>query len=312
MVIVRDSALQIGLGLLLTLMTCIVTAETVTSCNSTEVVCASISIKPEPSDPQNKWLLQITGSLNDMGPFSSHAYGLYQDATWYLNEDHRVVLEDGIPISEDGFALGSSFAQEFIREAVAGSTSFMFFFGSRSLSHDSVDQVVEIILEPVATALSVSLDIKPAACPNKVNMDNQGVIPVAIAGANDFDVYSIDTGSLTLAGVAPLRIGYDDVTAPFVFDSENLTALDCSTDGADGTLDLVLKFSTPELLETVEASYGAELLAGEEVLLELTGQLIGEDAVALVAEDYIKVMRNNSGKAKSANNHSSKKSDKGV
>jgi hypothetical protein len=311
MLIIRDRTLQIGLGLLLTLMTCIVTAETVTSCDSAEVVCASISIKPEPSDPQNKWLLQITGSLNGMGAFPVHAYGLYQDATWFLNEDHRVVLEDGIQISQDGFAFGSSFAQEFVIDAVAGSTSFMFFFGSRSFSHDSTDQVVEIILEPVANDLTVSLDIKPATCPNKVNMDSQGVLPVAIAGANDFDVYSIDTDSLKLAGVAPLRIGYDDVTAPFEFLADELTALDCSSDGADGTVDLVLKFSTPQLLEAIETSYDTELVTGEEVLLELTGQLIGEDAVTLVGEDYIKVIRNNSGKAKSAKTQPSGKSGKG-
>ena len=49
------------------------------------------------------------------------------------------------------------------------------------------------------------LDIKPQACPNPLNVNSQGVLPVAILGTEDFDVTQVDPASVRLAGVEPLR-----------------------------------------------------------------------------------------------------------
>jgi hypothetical protein len=48
----------------------------------------------------------------------------------------------------------------------------------------------------------VSIDIKPGSYPNAVNINGNGVIPVAILGSADFDVTQIDVGSLSFGGFA--------------------------------------------------------------------------------------------------------------
>jgi hypothetical protein len=55
------------------------------------------------------------------------------------------------------------------------------------------------------------LDIKPGSNPNCVNIRSGGVIPVTLLGRDDFDVYDIDIGTLTLGGETPLRCAYEDV-----------------------------------------------------------------------------------------------------
>jgi hypothetical protein len=53
--------------------------------------------------------------------------------------------------------------------------------------------------------VSVALDIKPQSWPNPLNVKGKGVFPVAILGIEDFDVSSIDTASIQLAGVSAVR-----------------------------------------------------------------------------------------------------------
>ena len=51
-------------------------------------------------------------------------------------------------------------------------------------------------------AMGVVVDIKPGSDPNCFNVNGHGVIPVAINGSQDFDVYEVDPASLRLAGLA--------------------------------------------------------------------------------------------------------------
>ncbi|MFW9807858.1 MAG: LamG domain-containing protein [Candidatus Thorarchaeota archaeon] len=97
----------------------------------------------------------------------------------------------------------------------------------------------------------VSIDIKPESWPNPINMENTGVLPVAICGTEDFDVTSIDPASVVIAfegiaeTVSPLRWSYEDVATPFIGDP-----YDGHEAGSDGFMDLVLHFDTPEIVET--------------------------------------------------------------
>lgn len=54
----------------------------------------------------------------------------------------------------------------------------------------------EHLLWVLVEALNVVIDLKPGSDPNCFNVDGNGVIPVAILGASDFDVSDIDTTSL--------------------------------------------------------------------------------------------------------------------
>lgn len=67
----------------------------------------------------------------------------------------------------------------------------------------------------------VEIDIKPGSEPNCFNNDGHGVIPVAILGSQDFDVTTIDAGSVMLEGLAVKAVGksnkllahYEDVNS---------------------------------------------------------------------------------------------------
>lgn len=66
-----------------------------------------------------------------------------------------------------------------------------------------------------APVITVSFDVRPASCPNPLNPKSRGVLPVAILGTAEFDVLDIDTSSILLSGVSPLRSHISDVaTAP--------------------------------------------------------------------------------------------------
>ena len=120
----------------------------------------------------------------------------------------------------------------------------------------------------------VYVDIKPASWPNPLQLNERGVLPVAICGTEDFDVTTIDpeTVQLTLEGlgigVAPLRWSYDDVATPY--EGESCSGHDLE---GDGYLDLTLKFKTQEVVGTLGLNAFSD---GDVVILILTGSLKAE------------------------------------
>ena len=138
--------------------------------------------------------------------------------------------------------------------------------------------VIEIEAEP----LVVEVDIKPGSCPNPLNVKSKGVLPVAILGSEDFDVFSIDPVSIRLEGVAPVRSSYEDVATPV---SNKTDDCECTTEGPDGYLDLVLKFDTQEIVDALGGVYD-----GDVYLLTLTGKAVdgtpieGTDCVIIIAK----------------------------
>jgi hypothetical protein len=148
--------------------------------------------------------------------------------------------------------------------------------------------------------ITVSVDIKPGSWPNPINKGSKGVISVAICGTAEFDVMTIDPGTVMMynetseTGVAPLRWSYEDTATPY-----NDTTPD-DPDGhemtADGFVDLVLKFDTQEVVETLG-------LCGHEdweyVKLFLKGNLFEDDGgTPIEGFDWVRI-QSPKGKGKS-------------
>jgi hypothetical protein len=109
----------------------------------------------------------------------------------------------------------------------------------------------------------IEVDIKPTSCPNPLNVNSRGVLPVAILGTAEFDVTMVDVATLSLVGIGPIRSGYEDVATPLI------DSCDCTTDGPDGLLDLTLKFNAQEIIAAL-----GDLYDGDELELQLTGQFL--------------------------------------
>jgi hypothetical protein len=88
----------------------------------------------------------------------------------------------------------------------------------------------KFLLQPVECVIDVDIDIKPGSCPNPFNGKSKGVLPVAILGAEDFDVTAVDIASVRLAGVAPIRSSFEDVATPLDDDSDSDIDIDEDTD----------------------------------------------------------------------------------
>jgi hypothetical protein len=125
----------------------------------------------------------------------------------------------------------------------------------------------------------IAIDIKPHSCPNPLNVKSKGVLPVAVLGTEDFDVYEIDVASIELEGVRPIRSDYEDVATPF--DGE---LCDCHELGADGFEDLTLKFEKQEIVSAIEP-----VSDREELVLTLTGELF--DGTPIEGQDCVVIIR---------------------
>lgn len=132
--------------------------------------------------------------------------------------------------------------------------------------------------------IPVALDIRPQSCPNPLNVNSKGVLPVAILGTATFDVTQVDVATVRLEGVSPLRSSLEDVTAPFVPFTGKRQATDCTEAGPDGFQDLTLKFDTQAVVAALGPVTDQEVLA-----FKLTGQLL--DGTPIVGEDVVKILK---------------------
>jgi hypothetical protein len=135
--------------------------------------------------------------------------------------------------------------------------------------------------------VSVSFDIKPQSCPNPLNTKSQGVLPAAILGLFDFDVISLDTSSLRLNGVSPIRNNTEDVATPV---TNPFDPCHCTEAGPDSFPDLTLKFRTQEIVEAI-----GEVEDGDTVILTLTGEFY--DGTPIVGRDCIVILEKGKEKA---------------
>ena len=143
----------------------------------------------------------------------------------------------------------------------------------------SADEIMEL------ASIPVDIDIKPESCPNPLNIDDKGMISVAVLGTEDFDVFMIDPASIRLAGIGPVRSSYEDVATP-VPDLGDIC--ECTTAGPDGFIDLTLKFNVQEIVAAL-----GEVNDGIELELTLTGALYeafsatpiqGKDCIVIISK----------------------------
>ncbi len=151
------------------------------------------------------------------------------------------------------------------------------------------------VSDPCALAVpaypELAVDIKPQSCPNPLNINSKGVLPVAITGAGDFDVTWIDPESIILMGISPLRWSLEDVAAPYEPFTGKEEATDCTDAGPDGLPDLTLKFNAPELLHAIEMLYGP-VIDREVLTLKLNGKLRDEfGGTEFTGEDVVVILK---------------------
>jgi hypothetical protein len=136
--------------------------------------------------------------------------------------------------------------------------------------------------------IPVAVDIKPQSCPNPLNTESKGVLPVAILGSEDFDVTQIDPATVKLEGVEPLRHALEDVTSPFELILGKQACLeDCHAMGADGHMDLTLKFSRTKIVDAL-----GQIQDGDCVVMQLRGNLKAEfGAAPFIGEDVVHILK---------------------
>ncbi|MBL7093340.1 PD40 domain-containing protein [candidate division KSB1 bacterium] len=140
--------------------------------------------------------------------------------------------------------------------------------------------------------IQIALDIKPGSYPNPLNVKSKGVLPVAILGAQDFAVNDINISSIELEGVAPTRYSFEDVGTSDI-DLEN--PCHATTQGADGFMDLSLKFDTQEIVSALGV-----VEDGEEIVFTVTGEL--NDGTPIKGNDCVVILVKGKLKKQVANN----------
>jgi hypothetical protein len=145
-----------------------------------------------------------------------------------------------------------------------------------SIADGAGADIDNLIIQP-----ALVVDIKPTSCPNPLNVKSKGVLPVAILGAEGFDVSDVDVTTLFLEGVAPVKIAYDDVAAPIVWDGDEC---ECTEAGSDGYIDLVLHFDTQEIVAVL-----GSVADGDVLPLTLVGLLV--DGTPTEGYDCIRIIK---------------------
>jgi len=110
----------------------------------------------------------------------------------------------------------------------------------------------------VDVAQVVTIDIKPGAYPNTINLGSNGVVPVAILGSRTLDVMKIIPGSITLAGAIVKVKGKGQPMASF------------SDVNGDGFTDMIVHVTT-NALELTAADTQARLEAATVDGVKITG-----------------------------------------
>jgi hypothetical protein len=131
--------------------------------------------------------------------------------------------------------------------------------------------------EPLPTTIPVLIDVKPGSFPNSVNINGNGVIPVAILGSEDFDASWVDPETLVFAGLEvnvvgrnKLQVAIQDVAGP-------------DNGPPDGYADLVVHFADDTALWEIGEDSNAVLKGS--LLPDFGGTPIeGADSVRVVSE----------------------------
>jgi hypothetical protein len=122
-----------------------------------------------------------------------------------------------------------------------------------------------------------NIDIKPNDCPNVLNRNSKGVIPIIISGSEEVDVSTIDPESIRLIRIGDAEL-YDGVVTPTDWSFEDVATkfqgelCDRNKLKKDEFTDLLLKFDNQEVFEVL----GLEAHDGETIMFEIAGDLYEE------------------------------------
>ncbi|WP_319643122.1 vWA domain-containing protein [Methanovulcanius yangii] len=164
------------------------------------------------------------------------------------------------------------------------------------LSPDGCLRTQYIEQEELTVIQQVALDLKPTSCPNAFNPTQKGVLPVAVAGDECFDVNDIDPATVMLNGEPPIRWAIEDVTSPIYCPEDTcydcvasccllVDCLDGSCTGCDGYDDLTLKFDSPAIADTL-----GPVIKEDCKKATLTGQL--NDGTPIEGYDWLWITKN--------------------
>lgn len=139
---------------------------------------------------------------------------------------------------------------------------------STSIQAGDADKLLE---QAVAWAagpqyIAVAIDIKPGSYPNSVNLNDAGVIPVAILGTPEFDVHAINPDTVMLEGLVVKAVGKTNKLLAHYEDVD-----------ADGDIDLVVQIQDQDNVfapGATTATLTGNLLDGTPIL--------GQDEISLV------------------------------
>jgi hypothetical protein len=130
--------------------------------------------------------------------------------------------------------------------------------------------------------IGVQVDIKPGTCPNSLNTTQNGVLPVAIAGSPTLNVNDINLATLKLEGVSLAKSSIADVISQY---KRPEGSCDCTTAGADGYKDLVLQFTSQQVVKAM-----GKVTNRESRVLSITGNL--KDGTPIKGSDCVLVISN--------------------
>jgi hypothetical protein len=160
-----------------------------------------------------------------------------------LTQPQAVLFSDPPPIA---LAPSEAATSEFIFTVPDNIQPLAFFeftvtaTGTRTAAKNKASLSLELTTD-IGQPLLVS--VKPGSCDGPIQTKSKGVTPVAIIATAEFDPLTIDPKSIYIAGsVSPVRIDRQDVGS-----AEG----QCGTTTLDGRADLVLHFSTQDLVAAI-------------------------------------------------------------
>jgi hypothetical protein len=139
---------------------------------------------------------------------------------------------------------------------------------------------VSVLINLCVSVVRLDIDIKPESCPNPLNVKSKGVLSVAVLGTEGFDVTEIDTATIRLEGVAPIRSVIEDVSTPLLDEQDEC---DSASVGEDGFDDLTVVLDTQEVVSAL-----GEVADGDELVLTLTGE--SSDGRPVEGKDRITIL----------------------
>lgn len=139
---------------------------------------------------------------------------------------------------------------------------------------------------------TIKVDIKQGSCPNLINVNSGGILPVAILGTKDFPVDDLDPESVRIwrndngdyigGNVTPEKYSYEDTATPF----DPMTEEGCCHDlTGDGIVDFDVKFDKKALVDDLslkEIADDTTIYLRVTVLDDEGKELVGRDCVLIL------------------------------